>query len=200
MDGLGPHFARLTDNLDKLSASDRSFAESLIAQGVGRGLSMKQLEWVRRLAERAEATARPRLVGFAPIVTMMLEAQDILRRPKMVVRAGELDIRLSVAGQNSRTPGCINITSPSGDFETRKFYGRIGKDGVFDPSLSIEPDAMTAIVTVLRMVAADPAAAAAEYGRISGSCSFCGLPLSDVKSLRVGYGRICSRRFGLPWG
>jgi len=51
----------------------------------------------------------------------------------------------------------------------------------------------------LLKVAADPARAAREYAALMGACSFCGLPLTDAGSVRVGYGPICAGNWGLPW-
>jgi hypothetical protein len=44
---------------------------------------------------------------------------------------------------------------------------------------------------------------AAAFGKITGTCIACGLTLSDDgknKSLEVGYGPICAKRYGWPWG
>lgn len=44
---------------------------------------------------------------------------------------------------------------------------------------------------------------AAAYGKITGTCIACGLHLTDDgknKSLEVGYGPICAKRYGWPWG
>jgi hypothetical protein len=48
--------------------------------------------------------------------------------------------------------------------------------------------------------AANPAAAAAEYGRETGYCSFCSRELTDERSVGVGYGPICAGKYSLPWG
>lgn len=52
----------------------------------------------------------------------------------------------------------------------------------------------------LMQVALDPAAAAASHGKSTGECCFCKRDLSDSRSLTVGYGPICAKNFGLPWG
>jgi hypothetical protein len=49
-------------------------------------------------------------------------------------------------------------------------------------------------------MAADPAKAASEYGRLTVHCCFCSLPFTDARSTAVGYGRICAGNYGLPWG
>lgn len=45
----------------------------------------------------------------------------------------------------------------------------------------------------------DPDEAAA-YGKLSGKCMFCGLDLTDERSMLVGYGPDCAEKHGLPWG
>lgn len=44
---------------------------------------------------------------------------------------------------------------------------------------------------------ADPLAAAIAYGRRTGACSCCGRTLSDEKSVSLGIGPVCKKKFGL---
>jgi hypothetical protein len=190
---------RLREHLAHLAEGDRSFAESLLDQAHRRGLTSKQLDWVDKLVERA---TRPAMepVNFAGIASFMENAAVLVARPAFLLRAGEVDIRLSIAGPRSRTPGMINVTSADRSFTDRVFYGRIGQDGVYAPSLKPDAAAAAAVVECLKLLDADPAQAASRYGRLTGQCSFCSLPLSDVRSLAVGFGRICARKYGLPYG
>lgn len=41
---------------------------------------------------------------------------------------------------------------------------------------------------------------ASEYGIAHGHCMFCGLELTDGRSVDVGYGPTCASKHGLPWG
>jgi hypothetical protein len=59
---------------------------------------------------------------------------------------------------------------------------------------------MPAVTAALASLAADPAAACSAYGHLTGACCFCRLPLTDARSVAVGYGPICAGNFGLPWG
>jgi hypothetical protein len=190
--------AALRDTVARLGQSDQAFAQSLLKQAGERGLSDKQLAWVDKLVERANKP-KPAPIDVREIVAFMTNAG--LKRPQIILAMdGEEDVRLSIAGPGSRTPGHINVTSADKSYSERKFYGRIGPDGRFDPSLSLEPETQTAIVAALQAMASDPAGTAAKYGRVTGECCFCRLPLSDERSLRVGYGKVCSRRYGLPYG
>jgi hypothetical protein len=46
----------------------------------------------------------------------------------------------------------------------------------------------------------DLVAAARRHAEATGNCSFCGLELSDPRSVAAGYGPICAVHYGLPWG
>ncbi len=189
--------AALRENIDRLGESDRAFARSLLDQADRRGLSSKQLAWVDKLIDRAtKPKAAPILVP--EIVRFMADAD--LKRPQIILSIGDEKVRLSIAGPGSRTPGHINVTSPDRVFDQRKFFGRIAPTGQFDPSLSIDPDVLARVVAVLREMAADPAGTAAKHGKLMGECCFCRLTLSDSRSLFVGYGQICARKWGLPYG
>jgi hypothetical protein len=187
----------LRDTIARLGESDQAFARSLLDQAAHRGLSSKQMAWVDKLVARA-ITPKAAPIDVREIVSFMSNAA--LKRPQIILAMGEETVRLSIAGPGSRTPGHINVTSADRTYDDRKFYGRIGPDGRFDPSLSMEPETMTAIVAVLRAIASDPAGTAAKYGHLTGECCFCRLPLSDPRSLHVGYGKICARKWGLPYG
>jgi hypothetical protein len=191
--------ALLRSHLAELSESDRAFAQSLLDQAERRGLSAKQLDWVGRLAGRA-MEPRAKAITFKGIVAFMDHAAVLVTRPHLTLLAADFEIRLSIAGPKSRTPGLINVTSAHRSYEERVFYGRIGLDGRFEPSLSPEPETQTAIMACLVALDANPTEAVAAYGKLTGHCAFCDLPLSDFRSLAVGYGRICARKYGLPYG
>jgi Family of unknown function (DUF6011) len=186
----------LRENLARLTESDQAFASSLLDQAHSRGLTAKQVGWVDKLVRKATAP-RPEPVNVAPIIDFLHDAN--IKRPRLVLSAGDQDIRLSIAGPSSRTPGYVIVTSPERAFSERRFLGRIGPDGVFEPSLTVDPEAQTAIVAALQAMALDPAGTAAAYGKLMGSCCFCGLPLSDGKSLAVGYGKTCAQKYNLPY-
>lgn len=51
------------------------------------------------------------------------------------------------------------------------------------------------IVEQLRAIAADPMEAAAVYGRLTGRCGLCGLPLEHEDSVARGIGPVCAKKF-----
>jgi len=190
----------LRENVGKLSEHDRDFAQSLLEQAAGRGLSAKQFAWVDRLAARA--TTPPASIGdITGIVSLMTDAMGRgAKRPRIRLRTpGGLDLVLAIAGPTSREPGTVWVMS-AGSFGDRAFYGRIAKDGTFSPRGDATAENTPEIVAMLRAMAMDPAGTAAAYGRTTGACCFCSADLSDPISVEVGYGRICAKKYGLPWG
>lgn len=57
-----------------------------------------------------------------------------------------------------------------------------------------------AFLAVFDEFEANPVEFVAAAGKRTGRCCFCRLKLTDPRSEEMGYGRICSRRFQLPWG
>ncbi len=53
------------------------------------------------------------------------------------------------------------------------------------------------LALIARPLTADEAA---KWGHRHGRCVFCSLPLTDARSVDVGYGPICAGHHGLPWG
>ena len=76
-------------------------------------------------------------------------------------------------------------------------HNRLGvvlQDGTFDGIMS---DRQMLLFTTLCL---DPITAAALWGKKMNRCCFCGLELSDERSVAMGYGPICADNWGLPWG
>src|SRR5262249_50313934 len=107
------------------------------------------------------------------------------------------EVQLHVTGAASKRPGTITVSNGGryGEFNS-KWYGYISFEGKFEPSRNCTPE----IEKFLHEFAADPAKVAGEYGRLTGNCCFCGLKLTDERSTAVGYGPVCSEKYGLPWG
>jgi hypothetical protein len=186
--------------LPALNDNSREFAEDLIAKsGVRHGLSPKQWHWVDILTQRAtETPPEPAEVGIAGVVDLLDRAAKRLKHPSINVRVENRDLRLSVAGPSAQVPGSINVCSV-GSFEDRQWFGRVTRDGKFEPSRRHGGDTASAIVAALKALAADPAGTAAEYGRLYGICCMCGLPLVAERSTSVGYGPVCAKNWGLPY-
>lgn len=118
--------------LPRLDPRSREFATSLIEQSSGqRGLSDKQWAWVTRLVDRANAPAPAvaNIGSVAGIIALFDRAQQHLRRPAILIRGPDGDVRLSLAGARARVPGSINVTS----VDRGDWYGRITRDGKYEP-------------------------------------------------------------------
>jgi len=191
--------------LPQLPAKDVAFASSLIAQAGKKGLSDKQWYWVNKLASNATAPAAPvaTTVGdVSKIVELLNTAKQHLKRPAILVRANDRDLRLNIATQMAQVPGSINVCSTEKNPTTDRndWFGRITISGEFQPSRKFDNATQTAVANALIALANDPAQAAADYGHLTGTCCFCNRALTDDRSVSVGYGPVCAKHFGLPWG
>ncbi len=195
-----PAVAALRANLARLPAKDQDFARSLLQSAAGRGLSAKQAACVDRLNARASAPAAPVTYGLERIVDIMGEAARRLKWPVIRFEAGGRKYRLGRCGPAAREPGAVNVTSDEKGFEARTYFGRIDLLGTFEPHPSHDFETGTAIGIALLAFAADPVEQARIYGQRFGCCCFCGLELTDRRSVKAGYGPICADKFGLCWG
>jgi hypothetical protein len=195
----------LLENIDHLNDRDRTFALNLLNQFHNRGLSHKQLYWLGVLHKRATGQDDPQpapvnVGDVSGIVALLEKAGSRLKFPAFVVSMPDgADVRISVAGAKSKVPGAINVTS-LGSFENRTWYGRITRDGVFEPSRKVSIDTITEVAMALVTMAKDPTGTAAAYGKRTGNCCFCSRGLKDERSVHVGYGPICADHYGLRWG
>ena len=200
-----PELRRLVEALPKLSPKDRGFAEQLLGRAMNRSLTPKQAPWIGKLIERATNPNPDRAQqlgpGFAGVVELLDRANAKLKWPRLLFRAGAEDYRLTVAGPMARHPGTINVTDTSkGDDGQRPWYGRITREGRFEPRQSLDDEKVRAITEALAFLSKDPAGAAKVYGLETGVCCFCGIELTDKRSISAGYGPICADKWGLPWG
>jgi len=179
-----------------------SFAVSLANDASRRGgLSELQVAWVHILVVEHEAPREaPASAATLKRVRDMIDLAGQSRKfPKvnLATESGQR-IRLSRAGDRSRSPGQINITDgrPYGE---NTYFGKIDLQGHLRPSRSMTPEVMN----FLKEFDANPAAVAAAYGHRTICCCFCTQPLTDERpghSRDVGYGPVCAERYGLPWG
>jgi hypothetical protein len=84
-------------------------------------------------------------------------------------------------------------------FGDNKFFGRISPAGVLELGRD-RPRQSEELVPLLSRLACEPAKVAAEFGHLTGHCTFCARKLNDARSIAVGYGPVCAEKFGLPWG
>jgi hypothetical protein len=187
----------------KLPGRDREFAGKLVAAHEAGRLTFNMAQWVPRLLSRADAPESPTLKVTGVVNLLDTAKAKGLKHPKLWllldgVGAEPSPLRITIAGDKSKTPGYLMLTD-GGGFGSGLYFGKISPQGELhlgrDGFEVVKP--LTALLTRL---AKDPAKVAADFGHLTGHCCFCSLPLNDPKSTRVGYGPICAEKFCLPWG
>ena len=195
----------LKEQLTKLPAKDQDFAASLLDQLERKGkLSDKQWFWVDTLAARIGAgPAEPASVDvgdFAGVVTLFTKAKQHLKYPRIRLRLPDgRPLVLALAGPGSSRAGWVTMTDGR-PFGENLFYGRVSPSGNWEMGQAIDEIVGDAVAELLHRLAADPEQVASSYGKLTGCCCFCTSQLSDPKSTEVGYGPVCAKRWGLPWG
>jgi len=192
----------LADAMPTLPARSQEFARSLLEHAKDRGLSEKQMFWVRKLVADASKpkAASVSLGDFSGVIALFKGASERLKHPKVRLQLADgRPIALAVAGPNARLPGTVNVTDGK-PFGSAIWYGRVDTAGQWDISAKLDTATATAITALLVNFAANPARVAAAYGKATGSCCFCARELTDSRSVSVGYGPICADKFSLPWG
>lgn len=199
----------------RIPAKSASFARSLLSQYASKGtLTPKQVYWAKKLVADNPAQVMPASplhsqpdaawqAAQAPSVgalnvqgirDLFAKATGKLKKPAIVLNAGQTLVRLYVAGQASKFPGSVVIVAK----HSKRYIGRIALTGDYLPSPAYPVQAD--VIETLKALSADPAAVATAHGKATGACCFCNTGLTDPKSLGVGYGPICAAHYGLPWG
>lgn len=178
-------------------AKDLGFVSSLVSQAAGRGLSDNQWTWVVKMACRLTGAplAAVTVGAFERVYSMFAKAKQHLQYPKVILQCPSgREVKLYLSGQRSRIPDTVNVVSNDSD----AWFGRVYQDGRWEQGNA--PQGVAEVEALLKAFADDPEGVAAAHGRLTGNCCFCHRKLSDERSTEVGYGPVCSQRFGLQWG
>ena len=163
-------------------------------------LTGKQLAVVQRGVEREEefkakrAASTQQRVEAAPVVDVSKLAAAFAARSA----AGAKVAKLRFVGVTLSLKDASTIYVKSTDRKVEGNYGLtneyLGKivDGRFLAARACQP----ADIAALQVAAADPLAAAIAYGRVTSSCSCCGLTLTNKLSIELGIGPICRDKWG----
>jgi len=163
--------------------------------------------YVYTTVREPKAPAEAKQVGdMSGVLNLFASAKAKMKYPKVILAVPETDltIKLSVAGKMAKVPGSITVVDankPASDGKA-DWYGRITVDGQFQPAARLN-GRLDKVVALLKKFAADPAGVAAEHGKTTGLCCFCNHKLGegeDKRSVDVGYGPTCAKKFGVPWG
>lgn len=203
--------ARLEAGLGQLPDKDIDFATSLLQQFERKGtLSAKQWYWVRVLAGRTVPPAQqagsqpgsaPIEVGdFAGVVELFVQAKAHLKHPKIWLALPDgRPLVLALAGPASSHAGWVSLTDGK-PFGQNLFYGRVSPGGAWEMGKKVDEVLGDHVAELMHRLAANPTKVAQDFGKLTGNCCFCGSGLSAGKSTAVGYGPVCAKRWGLPWG
>lgn len=203
---VDPQLDRLAELLDtgKIAEKSRDFAKSLLSNSRKWGLSEGRAKWVGILINEVTNPPEATVIGgFAGVYALFEQARKHLKYPKVQLRteAGHT-LKLYLSGSRSRMPDTVNATD-GGRFGENLWFGRIDKDGAWVKNRKVDPARLADAEAMMRKLVVDPAGVAAEYGKLTGACCFCHIPLGegdDKRSLAVGYGPVCAKNYGLPWG
>jgi len=113
--------------------------------------------------------------------------------------AVERQITATINGEKQVTE-TVYSHDPVGDEE----YAGCAYNGRFSVARNRDTGVERPLLTVERefldRMRADPVGFISECGKDMGRCCYCNQPLEDPTSKRVGYGKTCAGRYGLPWG
>lgn len=183
------------------SLRQRSYAEALVRWSRPQDLTPQQQAQAEVRQDAAASNSEQRRVfmtglSLARISQLMQAAQrNGLRWPKIRLQRGEWKIRVYPAPSSSRNAGSYYVKASSGT-RTGIYCGRIDPSGAFMPT----DDCPLDVSMALREFNDNPLRVATAYGHATSHCCFCGRPLTDARSVAMGYGPVCAERFGLEWG
>lgn len=205
--------AYLATNEGSIPLGDQNFYRSVKKQYLDRGISEKQVFWMRKFATRlaSETSVLDTTVNkpgnlekkansyqqyhFERIVTIISSALDRgIKYPK---------IKLSCADKVEYTIYWSDYFSIVSVKVGISFLLSIGKDGRIAKlagDLFPNKDHMLQHLHCIQQFNDNPEQAAKLFGQLTGNCCFCGKELSTKESLAVGYGPTCAEHFSLPWG
>lgn len=177
-----------------------SFAMSLcIAFDSGRLTAARQA-WLHKLAvDTVARLAGPPQVDpaldFESIVNFLTHSTG-LKQPKLYLttQTGE-HLRISTASPRGKHAGKLAV-SDGKPYPNSLFYGWITATGEWQPRARVP----LWVVHTLQDLAKNPADYLSRWGKMSGTCCFCGLQLDTPESKAVGYGPVCAQHYHLPWG
>lgn len=159
------------------------------------GLTQGQLDAVRRCmgyeAESATRAREFRQIGLScpdgRVSAHSTGGLDLSKVPSglYAVPNGDTRLKVRISQGEDKWQGFTFVTDGAE-------YGQGRRYGMQRPGQTYRGD----IQAQLTVIAADPRAAAAAYGRLVGSCGLCGRKLEDPESVARGIGPICAAKHG----
>jgi len=180
------------------SARQRSYAEALCRWSAAPSPTPAEVSGTEYAAARSTEPDAAILGGLAlaRVTTLFEHARAAgLERPRIRLSRGEWRIGITPAAPSSRNAGGFYVKASSG-LRRGVYCGLITSGGLFRPTQWCPLD----VIGALRDFNENPTEVARAYGQRLGTCCFCGLTLTDGRSVAMGYGPICARNYRLPWG
>jgi hypothetical protein len=173
-------------NQQNWSEFAKSLAEQFYRKGMAAdSLSPKQWAAAESMKAKCDAKAAERAARKEAEASRPETGIDLRTIPSGYYAVPDGDTRLKVRVNHvdkGRWAG-YTFVDDGAEYGNRRNYGRQAPDGTYQGDIA---DALKAIV-------ADPTAAAARYGHITGRCGICNRQLEDEASVARGIGPICAK-------
>lgn len=197
----------LATKIPLLNPRDQRFASDIIGyHSRKQTLTPGYAPWVGTLIARADSndatvdTEKAVTIGDIGLLKALFDKAAVhLKAPAVVMHVEDVGtVRVFVGRQRSKYEGRTMVELESRWPAPWVVYGEMTKDGQFAPrAKAVIPP--TLIPTLIDF-AKDPVKHARAYGKLTGKCCFCRLPLDDPRSTAQGYGPVCAKKWHLPWG
>jgi len=183
------------------SVKKGNFVDSILSQYIKKGkLSESQFYWLHKLANDIKnqcAKSADNIGNVDAFLSYFNIAKERLKHPKLHLIYDEgCIVRFSLAGERSKYPGSIFVAERTKGFSTADYFGRIMPNGDFYRGRDCDAEMYEWITTLVKNLQDE----ALLFGQETGHCSFCYKELTDERSLKVGYGPVCAKNWGLDWG
>lgn len=152
------------------------FASDLLVAYEEQRLSPKQQLWFLKLAADLEAPTSAPAGELLPLV-QAIHRQQAASKARVILRLEAATLKAVTEGINA---GSVYL------FVGEAYAGKITAEGELAGDRNLLP--------ALKAAAADPVAAAKQYGMTTGRCGCCGRTLSDPVSIHGGIGPVCLER------
>lgn len=182
-----------------------AFAQDLARKSHGSELrlSEEQINWCHVLVvqhqqekQEAETKVQERIDDLTHVIELFEKAGEVLQRPRVRLRTEDgINVHIFKSDRPKLREQGFVVTNGN-----RQMFGLIHLSGLWKPHRSCYGDMEQQVLKVIREFAHDPVTTAISYGKLTGACCFCGLTLTDIRSVTVGYGPICAEKWDLPWG
>lgn len=105
---------------------------------------------------------------------------------------------LTIKSASKTNPNNANVcwVSDGGTYGNSKLYGKLDMAS----KTFLGRNCPTWVEEILDQLNANPQEFCATYGKKTGQCCFCALPLTDEVSVEFGWGPVCADNYGLPHG